>query len=160
MNLSRDQEKSNCIYWTDNCYTAEFFDKNLIGEFEVTPTYRFPARSRATCIAGIVEAEHRFNMELDPRKFVSASVYIYPPTPQLPSPFLPHLGLLFEVLVNQDRRHLFVTPCSRARNCCNCLTVRGSEDIGENGPGGVVGGGGRRAAAFQRSDHEGRQEVG
>ncbi len=94
--LSHKVRKIGCA---DNCYTAEFFDKNLIGEFDI------PARSRATCIAGIVEAQHRFNMELDPRKFIWPPVYGF--THWLRprnSPHSPASGLMYEGAIGQPRQ--------------------------------------------------------
>ncbi len=52
-------------------------------------------------------------MELDPQRFIWAPVYScthWLRDPATPSPS-PAFGLMYEVAVSQDRRHLFVTPC-------------------------------------------------
>jgi hypothetical protein len=61
-----------------------------------------------------VTPPHRLTMELDLQSYLGSCVKLYSlaETPQLPPP--PHLGSNTRaLLVSQDRRHLFITPCSR-----------------------------------------------
>jgi hypothetical protein len=66
---------------------------------------------------------HRFNMELDLQSLFGLHLYLYSlaESPQLPLP--PHLGSYTRaLLVSQDRRHLFVTPCLQMTTLCHLFS--------------------------------------
>jgi len=66
--------------------------------------------------------QHRLNMQLDPQSLFGLHVHSYTHWLRLrnpPPPTPPHLGSYTRALLfSQDRRHLFVTPCSRGSVTC------------------------------------------
>ncbi len=78
-------------------------------------------RIKLTCREYSLTHSHRLKMELDLHKLFGLHVHCthLAETPHPPPP--PHLGSYARsLLVSQNRRHLFVTPCQYKRVCISC----------------------------------------